>query len=45
MSQCYSTIIDRGIIAPVNDKDIVDGINAIAKSYIYKLMSNVQLTG
>ena len=43
MSQCYSVIIDRGIRAPGNGKDFVDGINAIYKSYIYQLMYNVQL--
>ena len=41
--QCYSVIIDRGIIAPVYGKEVVDGINAIDKSYIYQLVSNVKL--
>ena len=45
MSQCYSVIIDRGIISPGHVKDVVNGINAIDKRYIYQLMSNVQLTG
>ena len=45
MSQCYSIIIDRGISAPGNGKEVVDGINAVNKRYIYKLMSNVQLPG
>ena len=43
MSQCYSIIIDWGISAPSHDKEVVDGINAIDKRYIYKLMSNVKL--
>ena len=43
MSQCYSNIIDRGIIAPGHGKYIVDGINAVDKHYIYQLMSNVQI--
>ena len=45
MSQCYSIIIDWGISAPGNGKEVVDGINAIEKRYIYPLMSNVQLPG
>ena len=43
MSQCYSVIIDRGIIAPEHGKEVVDGLNAIENRYIYQLMSNVQL--
>ena len=45
MYQCYSVIIDRGISAPGNYKEVVDGINAVDKCYIYKLMSNFQLPG
>ena len=45
LSQCYSVIIDQGISAPGHDKEVVDGINEIDNRYIYKLMSNVQLTG
>ena len=45
MSQCYSVIIDRGISASGNGKEVVDGINAVDKGYIYQLMSNVQLPG
>ena len=43
--QCYSIIIDRGINVHGNGKDVVDGINAIYKRYIYQLMYNVQLPG
>ena len=43
--QCYSIIIDRDISSPVHGKEVVDGFNAIGKRYMYKLMSNVQLTG
>ena len=43
MLHCYSIIINKGISAPVHLKEVVDGINAIAKRYIYQLMSNVQL--
>ena len=35
MSQCYSVIIDRDISAPGHDKEVVDGINAVEKLYIY----------
>ena len=45
MSQCYSVIIDQGIIASGNGKEVVDGINAVDNLYIYQLMSNVQLPG
>ena len=45
MSQCYSIIIYRGIITPGNGKEVVDGTNAVDKSYIYKLMSTAQLPG
>ena len=43
MSQCYSVIIDQGISAPGHGKEVVDGLNAIGKRYIYQLMYNVQL--
>ena len=33
----------KGISAPGNGKEVVDGINVIAKRYMYKLMSTVQL--
>ena len=45
MSQCYSIIIDRGISAPGYGKEVVDGINAVDKRYIYQLMSTVQING
>ena len=35
MLQCYSVIVDRGISAPRYGKEVVDGINAICKHYIY----------
>ena len=44
MSQHYSIIIDCGMIAPGHGKELVDGINAIDKIYIYQLISNVQIT-
>ena len=45
MPQCYSVIIDRGISTPGHGKDLVDDLNSIENHDIYKLMSNVQLTG
>ena len=45
MSQCYSIIIDWCISAPGNGKEVVDGINAVDKRYIYQLMSTVKLPG
>ena len=43
MSQCYSVIIDQGIITPGHSKEVVDGLNAVDKLYIHQLMFNVQL--
>ena len=45
MSQTYSIIIDRGISAPGHGKEVVDGLNAVDKHYMYKLVSRVQLHG
>ena len=45
MSKTYSIIIDRGISAPGHGKEVVDGLNAVNKRYIYQLMSKVQLPG
>ena len=45
LSQCFSIIIDKGIISPGNGKDVVNGINTIDKRYIYQFMSNVKLPG
>ena len=41
----YSLLIDRGISAPGHGKEVVDGLNAVDKRYIYQLMSKVQLPG
>ena len=43
MSQCYSIIIDQSISAPGHGKEVVYGLNAVDKRYIYQLISNVQL--
>ena len=45
MSQTYSIMIHRGISAPGHGKEVIDGLNAVYKRYIYQLMSKVQLPG
>ena len=45
MSLCSSVIVDWWIIAPGHNKEVVDRLNVVDKSYIYQLISNVQLTG
>ena len=45
MSQYYSIIIDRGIIAPGHGKEVVDGLNNFDKRYIYQLITTVKLPG
>ena len=43
MLQCYSIIIDRGISEPGHGKEVVDGLNAVDKRYVYQLIPTVQL--
>ena len=43
MSQYYSVIIYRGISAPGHGKEVLYGLNAVDKLYIYQLMSNIRL--
>ena len=45
MPQCFSIIIDRGIRSHWHGKDVVYGLNAFDKRYIYKLISTVKLPG
>ena len=45
MSQCYSIIIDQGVISTGNSKEVVDLINAVDKHYLYQFMSTIQLPG
>ena len=45
MSQCYYIIIYRGISAPGHVKEVVNGLNAVDKCYIYQLISTFQLPG
>ena len=44
MSQDFSIISYRGISAPGNGQEVVYGLNAVDKRYIYQLMSKVQLS-
>ena len=45
ISQTYLLIIDRGISAPGHGKEVVDGLNAVDKRYIYQLMFKDQFPG
>ena len=45
LSQSHSIIFDQDIIALGHGKEVVEGINAIDKRYMYQLMSTVQLPG
>ena len=45
MSQTYSIMIDRVISAPGHGKEVIDGLNAVDKRYIYQFMSKVQIPG
>ena len=45
ISQCYSIIIYWGISEPGHNKEVVDGLNAVDKRYIYQFMCTVQLPG
>ena len=45
LSQSHSIIIDRGISAPGNGKELVDGPNSVDKRYMYQLMYNIQIPG
>ena len=45
LSQRHSIIFDRIISATGHGKEVVDGLNAIGKRYMYQIMSTVQLPG
>ena len=45
LSQSYNTIIDCGINAPGHIIEVVDGINATDRIYLFQMMSNVELPG
>ena len=45
LSQSSSIIFDQGVIARGHGTEVVGVLNDIDKSYIYILMSNVQIPG
>ena len=45
LSQAFSVIIYRGISAPGHVRELVDGLNAILKSFLFQLISTVQFPG
>ena len=45
MSKCYSIIIDWVISAPRHGKELVDGLNAVDKRYVYQFMYTVTISG
>ena len=45
LSQDFYGIIERGIIASVHGREVVDGLNTLDKRFIFQLMSTVQLPG
>ena len=45
LSLDFSIIIDRGISSPGHGREVVDGLSAIEKRFIFQLMSTVQLLG
>ena len=45
LSQDFSIIIDRGISATGHVRELVYGLNAIEKRFLFKLISTVKLTG
>ena len=45
MSKCYYIIIDLGISEHGHGKEVVYGLNAVDKRYIYQLMFTIQLPG
>ena len=43
MSQAFNIIIELGIIAPGHGREVVYGINATDKRFIFHLMDTVEL--
>ena len=39
----YQITIDRAVGAPGHGKDVVDGLNAVDKNYLFKLMSRIKV--
>ena len=45
LSQSYNIIIDRGIGAPGHGREVIYGLKATEKRFIFHLMATVQLPG
>ena len=45
LSHEFYVIIDRGIISPRHGREVVDVLNYIANTFLFQLMSTVQLQG
>ena len=45
LSKAFSVIIDHGISARGHDREVLDGLNAIEKRFLFQLLSTVKLTG
>ena len=43
MSQAFNIIIGLGISTPVHDREVVDGLNATEKRFVFQFMATVQL--
>ena len=43
MSHCYCIIIDRGISAPEHGKEVVGGLNAFDKRYMFNFLGQLYL--
>ena len=43
LSQSFSVIIDSGIIVPGYGREVVDGLNAINKRFIFQLIATLKL--
>ena len=45
LSHVFYVIIDRGIITPRHCREVLDGLNAIDKTFLFQLMSTMKLKG
>ena len=43
LSQYFNTIINRGVSAPGHNIEVVDGLNAIEKRFVFHIMTPLQL--
>ena len=45
LSQAFSIIIDRGISAPGYGREVLYGLNAIDKEFLFQLIPTAQMPG